>query len=123
VTVLWTHVSSAACLGQLDHLDREMRSGAEEHVTAPELSSRGGRTRSHRTRGSAGAHLDREVRSEAEEHVVALKLNSAMRRGRRPRGSTEAHLINEVRSGATRHVVAPEPTSAGRCDPKVQLTW
>jgi hypothetical protein len=52
-----------------------------------ELSSRGGRTRSHGTRGSTGAHLGREVRS-----------------------------------GAAGHVVAPEPTSAERCDLKLQLT-
>jgi hypothetical protein len=29
----------------------------------------------------------------------------------------------EVRSGAVRHVVAPERTFAGRCGPKLQLTW
>jgi hypothetical protein len=28
-----------------------------------------------------------------------------------------------VRSGATGHVAAPKPTSAGRCGPKLQLTW
>jgi hypothetical protein len=32
----------------------------------PELSSRGGRTRCHGTRGSTEAHLGREVRSGAE---------------------------------------------------------
>jgi hypothetical protein len=37
----------------------EARSGAEEHVTASELFSRGGRVQSHGTRGSAGAHLGR----------------------------------------------------------------
>jgi hypothetical protein len=36
-------------------------------------------------------------------------------------GSTGAHLNKEVRSGAIGHVVVPEPTSAGRCGPKLQL--
>jgi hypothetical protein len=40
-----------------------------------------------------------------------------------PRGSTRAHLNKEVRSGAAGHVAAPKPTSAGRCGPKLQLTW
>jgi hypothetical protein len=61
------------------HLARETRSGAEEHVAAPELSSRGDRARSHGTRGSACAHLGREARSGAEEHLAASELNSARR--------------------------------------------
>jgi hypothetical protein len=28
-----------------------------------------------------------------------------------------------VRFEAVRHVAAPKPTSAGRCGPKLQLTW
>jgi hypothetical protein len=56
---------------------REERSGAEEHVATPELSSRGGRAQRHRTHGSAGAHLSREARSGAEEHVAAPEFNSA----------------------------------------------
>jgi hypothetical protein len=48
-------------------------------VAAPELSSQGGRARSHRTRGSVGAHLDREVRSGVEEHVATSELNSVRR--------------------------------------------
>jgi hypothetical protein len=44
-------------------------------------------------------------------------------RGHGPHGSTGAHLSKEVRSGAAGHVAAPEPTSAGRCGPKLQLTW
>jgi hypothetical protein len=44
-----------------------------------ELSSQGGRARSHGTRGTVGAHLDREARSGAEEHVVAPELNSVRR--------------------------------------------
>jgi hypothetical protein len=35
------------------HIGREARSGAEKHVAAPKPSSRGGRARSHGTRGSA----------------------------------------------------------------------
>jgi hypothetical protein len=61
------------------HLDREARSGVEEYVAVPELSSRGGRAHSHGTHDSVGAHLDREVRSEVEEHVAASELNLAWR--------------------------------------------
>jgi hypothetical protein len=39
-------------------------------VIASELSSRGGRARSHGTCGNAGAHLVREVRSGAVRHVA-----------------------------------------------------
>jgi hypothetical protein len=109
------------------HLGREARSGAEKHVVAPELSSRGGRAQSHGTRGSAGAHLGREVRSGAEEHVVAPELNSARRRGPGPQatwqhrsspqqggevqghgihGGSGAHLCREVWSKATSYVAA-----------------
>jgi hypothetical protein len=108
------------------HIGKEARSGAEEHVTAPELSFRGGRTRSHGTRGSAKGHLSREARSGAEEHVTAPELNSARRRGPRPhatwqhrgsprqggevrgrgtRGGSRAHLYREVWSEATACVV------------------
>jgi hypothetical protein len=164
VTVLWTHTSPAACLGQLGlslflwstdrwgswgtwqhrssplgearpgprgstgaHLSREARPRAEEHVAAPELSSRGGRARSHVTHGSVGADVGNEVRSGAEEHVAASELNSARRRGPGPqdtwlhrspprqegdvrgcrtRGSTGAHLDREERSRATGYVAA-----------------
>jgi hypothetical protein len=44
----------------------EVRSGAEEHMAASKLSSRGGRARSHRTCGSVRAHLSREARSGVE---------------------------------------------------------
>jgi hypothetical protein len=44
-------------------------------------------------------------------------------RGHGPRGSTGAHLSKEVRSGVAGHVAPPEPTSAGRCGPKLQLVW
>jgi hypothetical protein len=109
------------------HLGRQVRSRAEEHVAAPELSSREGRARSHGARGSAGAYLGREARSGAEKHVAAPKLNSARRRGLRPRatwqhrsspqqggevrgcgthGSSGAHLCREVWSEATAYVAA-----------------
>jgi hypothetical protein len=61
------------------HLDKEVMSEFEEHVAAPELSSQGGRARSHGTRGSVGAHLDREAMPEAKEQVAAPELNSARR--------------------------------------------
>jgi hypothetical protein len=88
-------------------------------VTAPELSSQGGRARSHVTCGSVGAHLGREARSGVEERVAAPELNSARRRGPGPRGSTGAHISKEVRFGATGHMAALEPTSAVRCGPKL----
>jgi hypothetical protein len=57
--------------------------------------------------------------------VAAPELNSARRRGpgHVPRGSTEAHLTKEVRSGSVGHVAALEPTSVGRCGPKLQFMW
>jgi hypothetical protein len=61
------------------YIDSEARSGVEEHVATPELSSQGGRARSHWTRGSAKAHLSREIRSGAEERVAVPELNSARR--------------------------------------------
>jgi hypothetical protein len=82
-------------------------------VAAPELFSRGGRARSYETRGSAGAHLVWEARSEGEERMKAPELNSVRRRGPGSR----------VRSGAVGHVTSLKPTSAGRCSPKLQLTW
>jgi hypothetical protein len=107
------------------HLGREARSGAEEHVAAPEFSSQGDTTRSHGTRGNTGSHLDREARSRAKECVAALELNSASRRGsgHGPHGSTGAHLSKEVRPEAAGHVAALKPTSAWRCGLKLQLTW
>jgi hypothetical protein len=38
-------------------------------------------------------------------------------------GSTGAHLGREARSEAEEHVATPEPTSTGRCGPKLQLAW
>jgi hypothetical protein len=106
------------------HLGREARPGAEEHVTASELSSRGGRVQSHGTRGSAGAHLGREARSGAEEHVAAPELSSRGGRARRhrTRGSAGAHLGREARSEAKEHVTAPELNSAKRRGPGPRAT-
>jgi hypothetical protein len=108
------------------HLGREARSRAEEHMAAPELSSRRGRARSHETRGSTRAHLSMEARSRAEEHVAAPELNSARRRGSEPwftrqhrsspqqggevrgcgtRGGSGAHLCRVVWSEVTACVV------------------
>jgi hypothetical protein len=72
------------------HLDREVRSGAEEHVVAPKLNSarrrglgprdtwqhrsspqQGDEVWGHGTRGSSAAHLCREVWSEATAYVAA----------------------------------------------------
>jgi hypothetical protein len=109
--------------------------GVVGYVAASELSSQGGRARSHGTRGSARAHLDREARSRAEEYVAAPEFNSVRRRGPGPwdtwqhwnppqqecevrgyrtRGSTRAHLGREVRSRAEEHMVASELNSARR---------
>jgi hypothetical protein len=97
-----------------------------------EFSSRGGKARSHETRGSAGAHLSREAMSEAEERVAAPELNSARRRDPGPRatwqhqsspqqggevrargtrGGSKAHLYKEVWSEATAYVAARGCTS------------
>jgi hypothetical protein len=67
------------------HLDWEARSEAEEHVTTPELSSWGGRARSHGTRDNVRAHLNRNARYRAEERMTASELNSARRRATGPR--------------------------------------
>jgi hypothetical protein len=118
--------------------------GAVGHVAAPELPPRGGKARSHGTRGSVRAHLSREVRSEVEGHVAASELTSARRQGPRPRNmwqhrsphqqggkvqgresccSTGAHIGREARSRAAGYVVALEPTSAGRRGSELQDMW
>jgi hypothetical protein len=89
------------------HLDREARSGAEEHVAAPEPTSLG--RRGPELRNMWWRRSSTQQRDEA--------------RGHEPHGSTGAHLSMEVRSGATRHVAALKPNSAGRYGPKLQLTW
>jgi hypothetical protein len=98
--------------------------GAVGYVAVPELSSWGGRARSHGTRGSTGAHLVREARFGAEEHVAAPELTLSRRQGpelrdtwsspqqggevqdRETCGGTEAHLCREVWSEATAYVAA-----------------
>jgi hypothetical protein len=75
------------------------------------------------------------VRSGPARHVAALELTSAGRCGhvtapeltfqegraqsQGTRDSAGAHLSMKARSRG--HVVASEPTSAGRCDSKLQL--
>jgi hypothetical protein len=117
--------------------------GAVGHVAAPELPSQEGRALSCVTRGSTEAPLSgrqspepwdtwqhrssplRKAEPRVVGHVAALELPSSEGRGRSQgtRGSVGAHLSKEVRSGAAGHVVVPEPTSVGRCGPKLQLMW
>jgi hypothetical protein len=111
---MWQHRSSPLGEARLGprgragaHLGREARSGAEEHMTAPEPTSAG-------RRGPELRNMWRR-RSSTQQGDEA--------RGHGPRGSTGVHLSKEVRSGATGHVAASKSTSAGRCGPKVQLTW
>jgi hypothetical protein len=83
----------------------EAEPGAIEHVTAPEPTSAGRR----------GPELENtwQRRSSTQQGGEA--------RGHGTRDSTGAHLSKEVRSGAAGHVAPLEPTSAGRCRPKLQL--
>jgi hypothetical protein len=140
--VLWTHASSAACLGQLGSSLFLWSTACWglwstwQHRSSLLREARPG------SRGSVGAHLDREVRSGAEEHVAASEPTSAGRRGSElrnawwrwsstqqgnktrghgPRDITGAYLSKKVRSEAVGHVVVSKPTSVGRCDPKLQL--
>jgi hypothetical protein len=55
--------------------------------------------------------------------MTALKLSSRGGRAQShvTRGSAGTHLDREVRSRAAGHMAALEPTSAGRCGPKLQL--
>jgi hypothetical protein len=83
---VWSRVT---CGSAKAHLSREVRSGAKGHVAVPEpISTRrrglelqvtlqrrgppqpGGKIRSHRTHGSAGAHLGREAMSGVVRHVA-----------------------------------------------------
>jgi hypothetical protein len=77
------------------------------HVAAPEPTSTG-------MRGPEVRNMWQR-RSSTQQGVEV--------RGHRSCGSTRAHLNKEVKSGATGHVAAPEPTSTGRCGPKLQLMW
>jgi hypothetical protein len=123
--VLWTHVSPAACLGQLClslfpwSTARWGPWGTWQHRSSPLGEARSG---SH---GSAGAHLDRVTRSRAEEHVASPELSSQGGRAQIPgtRGSAGAHLGREARSGAEEHVAAPELNSARRRGPGPRDTW
>jgi hypothetical protein len=92
-------------------------------VASSELPSQKGRAQSRGTHGSTDAHLSKEARSEVKEHVVAPELTSVRRRGTRPRDTWQRRSSpqygGEVR--AVGHMTTPEPTSAGRCGPKLQL--
>jgi hypothetical protein len=113
-------------------------------VAAPELPSQEGRAPSHGTCGCAGAHLSTEARSGAVGHMAVPEPTSPRRRGPELRdmwqrqsspqhrgkirgrgtcGSVGAHLSMEERSRAMGHMAAPEPTSTGRCGPKLPLTY
>jgi hypothetical protein len=107
--VPWKHASLAACLRQLSlslFLWCTARRGLWD-------------TWQHRSSPL------RKAEPRAVGHVVAPEIPSqegrALSRG--TRGSTGAHLSKEAWSTAAGHVAAPEPTSAGRCGPKLQLTW
>jgi hypothetical protein len=83
----------------------ETEPGAMGHVAAPEPTSAG--RRGPELRNTWQHQSSTQQGGEARGHVT--------------HGSTGAHLSKEVRSGAIGHVVVPEPTSAGRCGPKLQL--
>jgi hypothetical protein len=100
-------------------------SGAVGHVAVPELPSQEGRAPSRGTRGSIRAPLSGR---QSPKPWDTWQHGSSPRQGgkyrsRETRGSAGAHLSKEVRSRAAGHMVAPEPTSAGRCGPKLQLMW
>jgi hypothetical protein len=61
------------------HIGRDARSGAEEHVAAPELNSV--RRRGPEPRGSTRAHLNKEVRFGVVGHVAAPEPASTERYG------------------------------------------
>jgi hypothetical protein len=93
------------------------------YVAAPELSSRGGEVRAM---GHVAASEPTSAGRQGPELKNAWRRQSSTQqgdkaRGHGPRGSTGAHLSKEVRSGVAGHVAAPEPTSVGRCDPKLQI--
>jgi hypothetical protein len=78
--------------------------GVVGYVAASKLSSRG---------GEAGATWQR--RSSTQQGGEARVDGT--------QGGTGAHLGSKAMSGAVGHMAAPEPTSAGRCGPKLQLMW
>jgi hypothetical protein len=75
------------------------------HVVAPEPTSAGWR--------------GPELRNTWQHRCSTQQGGEA--RGHGPHGSTGGHFSKEVRSEATGHVVAAEPTSVGRCGPKLLL--
>jgi hypothetical protein len=77
------------------------------HMTAPEPTS--AERRGSELRNTWQCRSSTQQGGEARGHVT--------------RGSIGAHLSKEVRSGAVGHVAALDPTSAGRCGPKLHLAW
>jgi hypothetical protein len=75
----------------------------------------------HGTRGNTRAPLSE--RQSPEPWDTWQHRSSSRQRGKvRSQwtcGSVRAHLNKEARSGSAGHVVAPEPTSVGRCGPKL----
>jgi hypothetical protein len=99
--------------------------GAVGHMAALKLPSQESRGPSRETRGSTEAPLSGR---QSPEPWDTWQHRSSPRQGgkdrsRGTRGSVRAHLSKEARSEAAGHVVASEPTSAGRCGPKLQLMW
>jgi hypothetical protein len=81
----------------------EAEPGVMGHVAAPEPTSAG--RRGPELRNTWRCRSSTQQGDETRDHG--------------PRGSTGAHLSKEVRSGAAGHMAAPEPTSIGRCGPKI----
>jgi hypothetical protein len=77
------------------------------HVAAPEPTSAG--RRGPELRNTWQRRSSTQQGGEARGHVT--------------RGNTGDHFNKEVRSEAVGHVAALDPTSAGRCGPKLQLVW
>jgi hypothetical protein len=92
-------------------------------MTTPELSSHGAEPGAM---GHVAALEPTSTRRRGPELRNTWQRRSLTQQGGEARGhvtraSTGAHPSKEVRSGAAGHVAAPEPTSIGRCGPKLQL--
>jgi hypothetical protein len=125
MTVLLTHASPAACLGQLGPSIFLWSTthwgpwGTWQHQSSPLEEARPG------PHGSTGAHLSREARFIAEEHMAVPELSSWGGRAQSygTRGSAGAHLSREARSRAEERMAAPELNSARRRGPGSRTTW
>jgi hypothetical protein len=126
-------------------VDYNILSGDDmSHVTAPEPTSTGRRGPELRNMWQRRSSPLGEAKPGAMGHVATPEPTSAgmqgpelrnmwqrwsstqqggEARGHVTHGSTGAHLSKEVMSGVVGHVVALEPTSTGRCGPKLQLVW